>query len=46
MRALHHRREINKKTRAGDRKLRKQLRNAQKVGFSQVLLPYIPYCFE
>ncbi len=32
MRALQHRREINKKTRAGDKKLKRQLKNAQKVG--------------
>jgi len=32
VRALHHRREINKKTRSGDKKLRKQLKTAKKVG--------------
>lgn len=31
VRALHHRREINKKTRSGDKKLRKQLKTAKKV---------------
>jgi len=34
VRALHHRREINKKTRSGDKKLRKQLNQAKKVGIA------------
>lgn len=31
VKSLHHRREINKKTRSGDKKLRKQLMLAKKV---------------
>lgn len=31
VRALHHRREINKKTRSGDKKLQKKLNSAKKV---------------
>jgi len=31
VKSLHHRREINKKTRSGDKKLRKQLKLAKKV---------------
>ncbi|KAJ3565096.1 hypothetical protein NP233_g7864 [Leucocoprinus birnbaumii] len=33
VKALHHRREINKKTRSGDKKLRKQLKTAKKVSY-------------
>jgi protein SDA1 len=33
VRALHHRREVNKKTRSGDNKLRKQLNAAKKVRY-------------
>ncbi|KAF8201579.1 protein required for actin cytoskeleton organization and cell cycle progression [Pholiota molesta] len=36
VRALHHKREINKKTRSGDKKLRKQLKNAKKKKFNKV----------
>ncbi len=31
VKALQHRREINKKTKSGDKRLRKQLKGAQKV---------------
>lgn len=31
VKSLHHRREINKKTRSGDKKLRKQLKLVKKV---------------
>ena len=34
VRALHHRREINKKTRSGDKKLQKTLNAAKKVYIS------------
>jgi len=32
VKALQHRREINKKTRSGDKKMRKQLKEAKNVG--------------
>lgn len=32
VRALHHRRDINKKTRSGDKKMQKKLNIAKKVG--------------
>ncbi|KAF9475067.1 SDA1-domain-containing protein [Pholiota conissans] len=35
VRALHHKREINKKTRSGDKKLRKQLKTAKKKKFNK-----------
>jgi len=31
VKALHHRREINKKTRSGDKKMQKKLNQAKKV---------------
>ncbi|KAF5330676.1 hypothetical protein D9619_005889 [Psilocybe cf. subviscida] len=35
VRALHHKREINKKTRSGDKKLRKQLNSAKKKKYNK-----------
>jgi protein SDA1 len=40
VRGLHHRREINKKTRSGEKKLRKQLKTAKKVRRPHLPLNY------
>ncbi|KAG9220635.1 hypothetical protein CCMSSC00406_0003734 [Pleurotus cornucopiae] len=40
--ALHHRREINKKTRSGDKKLRKQLHSAKKKKYGNQPTPNNP----
>ena len=41
VKSLHHRREINKKTRSGDKKLRKQLKLAKKVGSPKLFPSHI-----
>lgn len=46
VRALHHRREINKKTRSGDNKLRKQLKSAKKVKECCIHGPLLTYFTE
>lgn len=38
VKSLHHRREINKKTRSGDKKLAKQLKTAKKVSMAVYLI--------